>query len=625
MGFDEPLQDAAEFRLAVEAAGVGAWRFASILETVALSQLAAACLHAEGTDVAYSAFLELFHPADRDNIDDAFRKPSNDEASIDLIVRVAPGKAKERKLRLLGRSVPDAAGDACIRGVLFEAAREMVFERTRGRLAAIAASAEIAIVGETLDGIITDWNHGAEEIFGYRSDEVIGRSIAVLLPAECQMREENLLLRLRRGERIEHYESVRRRKDGTTIDVSLTLSPIRDDGGRLVGASKVLRDITPVKRAVQELNEREAKLQLILDTVPDAMIVITVDGIITSFSATAQRLFGYAAGEAIGHNVSMLMPKRYREHHDSYLHRYLATGERRIIGIGRIVVGERKDGTTFPMELTVGEMHTSSHRYFTGFIRDLTERQETRRRVEELQAELTHMSRLTTLGEMASTLAHELNQPLTAATNYLSGARRLIDMNKSGSLPMVRDAIERAATQTLRVGEIIQRLRDFVARGENRRQIENLPKLIEEASALALLGTKETNIKVSFELNRDAQYVLADKVQVQQVLLNLMRNAIEAMHETSRRELSISSRLSEDAMVEITIADTGDGIPSEIAARLFQPFVTSKQNGMGVGLSISRTIVEAHGGRLWTELNPDGGAIFRMTLPHERPEERDAV
>ncbi len=344
------------------------------------------------------------------------------------------------------------------------------------------------------------------------------------------------------------------------------------------------------------------------------MIVIDDKGIMQSFSTTAGRLFGYAPEEAVGQNVSILMPSPYREQHDSYLSRYFATGEKKVIGRGRIVVGLRKDGSTFPMELAVGEMISSDHRWFTGFARDLTERQATQQRMQDMQAELIHMSRFTAMGEMASTLAHELNQPLTAVASYLNGCRRLLDGTESVHNLMLRDAIDRAADQALRAGQIIRRLRQFVARGESDRRAENLQRLIEEASALALVGANEAGIRVGFALDSRVEFVLADKVQVQQVILNLMRNSIEAMQETSRRELTLSTTEKPHAMVEIRVADTGSGIAPEIASQLFQPFVTSKPNGMGVGLSISRTIIEAHGGKLWAEPNPEGGAIFCMTL-----------
>jgi two-component system sensor kinase FixL len=344
------------------------------------------------------------------------------------------------------------------------------------------------------------------------------------------------------------------------------------------------------------------------------MVVIDERGIVQLFSSAAVRLFGYSAADVMGKNVSMLMPSPYREAHDGYLARYLQTGERRIIGIGRIVVGERKDRSTFPMELAVGEMRSSDRRYFTGFIRDLTERQRTEARLQELQSELVHMSRLTAMGEMASTLAHELNQPLSAIANYMKGSRRLLESDTDERSTMLRDAMDRAADQALRAGQIIRRLRDFVARGESEHRVESVKKLIEEASALALVGAKDQGVRVRFEFDPKAGLVLADKVQVQQVLLNLMRNAIEAMEASQRRELVVSTSAAEQGLIAISVADTGPGISPEVMSQLFQPFFTTKRHGMGVGLSISRTIVEAHGGKVEISPNPGGGTIFRFTL-----------
>jgi two-component system sensor kinase FixL len=371
---------------------------------------------------------------------------------------------------------------------------------------------------------------------------------------------------------------------------------------------------------------RAAHLNSILDTVPDAMVVIDERGFVQSFSAAAERLFGRGAADVIGQNVKMLMPAPYREEHDGYLGRYRQTGERRIIGIGRVVVGQRKDGSTFPMELAVGEMRTGTQHFFTGFIRDLTERQQTEARLQELQAELVHVSRLTAMGEMASALAHELNQPLSAIANYMKGSRRLLESNTDERAGLVRDAMDKAADQALRAGQIIRRLRDFVARGESERRVEDVRKLVEEASALALVGAKDRGVRVRFDFVPGADFVLADKVQIQQVLLNLIRNAIEAMEGCDKRELVVSAAPGADNMVEIGVADTGTGIAPEIAGQLFQPFVTTKAQGMGVGLSISRTIVEAHGGSIAPRPNDGGGTVFSLKLPAVAKEEvGDAV
>jgi len=370
----------------------------------------------------------------------------------------------------------------------------------------------------------------------------------------------------------------------------------------------------------RESDAGAAQLRSILDTVPDAMVVIDEQGIIQSFSQAAEQLFGWTAPELIGRNVKILMPSPYREAHDDHLARYRRTGERRIIGIGRVVVGERRDGSTFPMELSVGEVKSSGKRLFTGFVRDLTERQKTEARLQELQSELVHISRLTALGEMASTLAHELNQPLSAINNYLRGVLRLSE-NNTLTPDQLRDGLNKAGDQALRAGQIIRRLRDFVARGETERRVESLPKLIEEASALALVGARDQSVRVRFSLDPTVDQVLVDRVQIQQVVLNLIRNAMDAMENVDRRELTISTASYEDGLALISVADSGFGISAEVADQLFQPFVTTKRQGMGVGLSISRTIVESHGGQIWVEANPGGGALFKFTLQRAIPQE----
>lgn len=379
-------------------------------------------------------------------------------------------------------------------------------------------------------------------------------------------------------------------------------------GGRLHTATATAQAVNDALRA------REAHLRSILETVPDAMIVIDPKGIIQSFSAAAERLFRTTAANIVGRNISALMPQPYREAHDGYIERYLQTNERHIIGVGRVVVGERADGSTFPMELAVGEVRQGDLHQFTGFVRDLTERQATQKRLQELQSELVHISRLTAMGEMASSLAHELNQPLSAIANYLRGATRLLDQ-PGADVARLREPIEKATAQALRAGDVIRRLRNFVASGEAERKPESLAKMIEESLALALVGVRERSVLVRVRNTYAHDRVLADKVQIQQVLLNLIRNAVEALRGIEGSEVILEARAEPDGGALVRIVDSGPGIAPAIAERLFEPFMTTKKEGMGVGLSICRTIMEAHGGKLWHEETPGGGATFAFTLP----------
>ncbi len=234
-------------------------------------------------------------------------------------------------------------------------------------------------------------------------------------------------------------------------------------------------------------NERETHLRSILATVPDAMVVIDETGRILSFSAAAEKMFGYAENEVIGENVAMLMPSPDRERHDGYLSHYRDTGERKIIGIGRVTTARHRDGYTFPIELSIGEAWLDETRIFTGFVHDITQRQKAELRLQDLQSELAHVGRVSEMGSLASSLAHELNQPLTAIANYCEAARDLLPAGSNDeSLALVREALDEAAKETLRAGQIVQRLREFVRPGEAERRVESLARLVTEANALAL-------------------------------------------------------------------------------------------------------------------------------------------
>jgi len=369
----------------------------------------------------------------------------------------------------------------------------------------------------------------------------------------------------------------------------------------------------------------EAHLRSILETVPDAMIVIDENGLILSFSAAAERMFGYREDEVLGENVSMLMPSPDRERHDGYLEHYKRTGERRIIGIGRVLTARQRDGATFPIELSVGEARIDNDRVFTGFIRDLTERQQVELRVHDLQSVLAHVQRVQEMGTLATSLAHELNQPLTAIANYVEAARDMLDKAPDEeTLAILRDALSDCAAQSVRAGQIVRRLRDFISRGESERRIESLRRLVTEASALALVGAGGQELEVDVRLDPAADRVLVDRIQVQQVLLNLMRNAIEAMQDTPDPRLLITSQREAGGLIRISVEDSGPGLAREVAERLFEPFLTTKVQGMGLGLSICSAIISAHGGRIWADRSKLGGTAFHFTVVDADSEEAKA-
>ena len=390
--------------------------------------------------------------------------------------------------------------------------------------------------------------------------------------------------------------------------MSIDRSPIGSEHAKGREAAVAERDRTSP-------SEREALLRAIVETSPDGLITIDEHCLIESFNPAAERMFGYPAPEVIGRNVACLMPAPYREEHDAYVARYLRTGEKRIIGIGREVLGQRKDGSIFPLELAVAEVKAVGRRIFAGFVRDVSARERAEQRLRELQAELVHVSRLSAMGEMASALAHELNQPLTAIMNYAQATRRLAAGIEDERRAALVGLLEKTSQQASRAGQIISRLRQFVAKGDTERMLEDVNAVVEEASALALIGTAGRGIALRRDFTPKQPPVLVDKIQIHQVITNLIRNSVDALEAVERRQILIRTRRAGLQQVEVSVADSGPGLDPDVAARLFQPFVTTKPGGMGIGLSICRSIVEAHGGKLRASENPGGGAVFSMILP----------
>jgi len=370
----------------------------------------------------------------------------------------------------------------------------------------------------------------------------------------------------------------------------------------------------------REPEESKARLQAILDTAVDGIVTIDDKGIIESVNPALENMFGYRAEEITGKNVSLLMPLPFGEAHDGHIERYLDGGEPRIIGIGREVEGQRKDGTIFPVGITVSEVCVAGRRLFTGIIRDNSDRRMSEESTRLRLNELAHATRLLELGEMTSGIAHEVNQPLAAIVTFAEACLRML---KSGTADpqVLREALEQIAAQGERAGTIIHSLRQLSRKGATGVVAVDLNATVREVLNLTAHEARRNNVRVRLELEESLPPLPADKIQIEQVLLNLTRNAIEAMDETppGRAELSISTRRNDSDEAEVSVRDSGKGLPAADADRVFETFYSTKSHGVGVGLSISRSIIEAHGGRLWASTNARGGTSFCFTLRLVRP------
>lgn len=388
----------------------------------------------------------------------------------------------------------------------------------------------------------------------------------------------------------------------------------------LCGLASISPFFASIRRSEAALRESQSRLFAVLENVADGIITINEQGVIQSVNRTANEMFGYESGELVGENVKWLMPNPYREEHDGYLQRYLETGVMRIIGQRRELVGNRKDGSTFPVDLHVSEVQLPNGRLFAGIVSDISIRKKAEEQRRRQQVELASVSRMTTIGGLATAIAHELNQPLTAIVNYAKGScirfsnieERALDRGE------VAQVMERIADQGLRAGTIIKGLRKLVGKSEPKRSTCDINEIIDEIIDLLRADARfhAATIDVLNAYNRHP--VLVDKVQIQQVLVNLVHNAVQAMAEieTANRLVLIEAGTSGDNAVEVAVRDFGPVCSADLLERIFDPFFSTKSEGLGIGLSISRSIIEAHGGRLTASANTHRGTTFRFTLPN---------
>ncbi|WP_417670557.1 two-component system sensor histidine kinase NtrB [Roseibium sp.] len=363
----------------------------------------------------------------------------------------------------------------------------------------------------------------------------------------------------------------------------------------------------------------EARLTSVFDTAADGIVVINERCTVLAFNKASEQLFGYTAAEVIGHNVYKIMPSDFATAHDGYVQHYLDTGEKKIIGIGREVRGRHKDGTEFPVELSVGEASTPEGRQFIGILRDLRPRKSVEERLAQTQAQLVHMTRISAMDEMGAAIAHELNQPLTAILLYLQSvsrkASRLDDLD-----PMVLSVIDKAMKEAERAGEIIQRMRQLVEKKEPEREQIEISEFAHSCIELVAMGTNERKSLFSCEIEPGLPSLPADPVQIRQVLINLLKNAREAVAGVDAPKVYLKVR-QRDGFVEFRVTDTGPGVPEGVVPELFKAFSGKKQKGLGLGLAISRSIAQNHGGDLMLDTGGNGqGATFILKLPVDMAE-----
>jgi two-component system, LuxR family, sensor kinase FixL len=359
-----------------------------------------------------------------------------------------------------------------------------------------------------------------------------------------------------------------------------------------------------------------AEFQALLDAAVDAIVVIDERGQIITFNRAAELMFGHAAADVVGKNVNVLMADPHRSRHDGYLQRYAATGEAHIIGRGREVEARRANGEVFPVSLAVGEAQKDGDRRYVGIIRDLSPQRAAEQRARSLELRLAHVARFNLMGEMAAGIAHEINQPLAAIATYAQAGKRLLQRD-GPDMGMLTEICGKIDDQARRAGQVIANLRKFIRKQEIETQLLDVNQVVADVMTLIDADARSEGIPLRVHNGQGLAPVRADAVQLQQVLLNLTRNSVDAMRGglDKERGIVIATGTGDGGAVRITVTDHGHGVSPQLGDNIFHPFITTKRDGLGVGLAISRTIVQSYGGTLTYADNPAGGSIFTIELP----------
>jgi len=480
-------------------------------------------------------------------------------------------------------------------------------------LAAIVRSSDDAIISKTLEGIVTSWNPAAERIFGYRETEMIGQSITCIIPEERTAEEEQILERIRHGETVEHLETVRVTKDGRKIDISLTSSPIRDAQGRIIGASKIARDITERTRASAAFHRSQAHTHAIFEAASDAILIVDQRGTIISANRKSAEMFGYPHEGLLGQPLEMLLPERLRSRHIGHRASYFQNPHARPMGRGLDLVARRADGTEFPVEISLSYIETEEGLRALAFVTDITERQVMERTARQAD-------RLAALGRLSAGIAHEVNNPIGIISSRIE--IMLLDAEAQPLPGTVMEDLKVLHRHAQRVARIAHGLLSFARASSIEHVAVDLNQVVEETLLLVEEDLGKRGITIHRSLMVDLPVVHGDPNALQQVLINLLTNAGDVLEVGGEISLETSRVSGDEGMARLIVRDTGPGIAPEILPRIFDPFYTTKSDGTGLGLSISYSIVREHKGTIDVESLPGKGTIFVLTFPGARREGR---